>query len=99
MAELSDYPGVSWYKTRNKWRAQIWLTAKTTKHIGYYDSEQEAGAAYRVAQIKYNATTPVIKLNEPLYMDMLTDIAIKKNIGEVEVLRRIIRKYWETINE
>jgi hypothetical protein len=36
----SKYKGVAWSARMNKWRAQVQL------HLGYYDSEEEAGKVY-----------------------------------------------------
>ena len=41
----SIYKGVHWDKQRNKWRAQISINGKT-KHIGWFDDENEAGLMY-----------------------------------------------------
>ena len=41
----SQYTGVSWIKSRNKWSASMGINGKS-KHIGYYDSELEAHNAY-----------------------------------------------------
>jgi hypothetical protein len=40
----SKYKGVSW--DRNKWKAQIRINGKT-KHLGYFDNEEEAYLAYK----------------------------------------------------
>lgn len=42
----SPYRGVSWSKTTNKWRAAYALN-KRSYCIGYFDSEEEASAAYQ----------------------------------------------------
>ena len=41
----SKYKGVSWDKSRNKWRALIMIDNKY-KHIGRYQDEREAALAY-----------------------------------------------------
>lgn len=46
--KTSRYTGVNWYKTRNKWHARITINSKR-KHLGYFDDEDEAGAAYQKA--------------------------------------------------
>lgn len=38
--------GVSWFKSRQKWRARITVQYKE-QHIGYFDSIEDAQAAYR----------------------------------------------------
>jgi hypothetical protein len=40
----SHVKGVAWSEPKRKWRAQIQL------HLGYYDSEEEAGRAYVEAE-------------------------------------------------
>lgn len=40
----SGYTGVSWHKQKNKWTASIKIDGKS-KHIGNYDSPEEANAA------------------------------------------------------
>lgn len=44
----SNFRGVSWCKTRKKWRSQISIDRKTIV-IGAYDNETEAALAYNVA--------------------------------------------------
>jgi HNH endonuclease/AP2 domain len=42
----SGYKGVSWFPSRNKWRARI--TVQYKEHlIGYFDSQSDAKAAYQ----------------------------------------------------
>lgn len=42
----SEYVGVSWNKTLNKWRSKIWLNGKY-KHLGYFNDEYDAHLAYQ----------------------------------------------------
>lgn len=44
----SKYKGVSWHKSRNKWRAQITINGKR-KHLGYFSEEYDAHLAYERA--------------------------------------------------
>lgn len=44
----SDYKGVAWHKTHCKWRASIQLN-HGWKHLGYFESEQDAAHAYNIA--------------------------------------------------
>ena len=44
----SQYKGVYWHKARNKWCASIRLFKKT-KHLGSFNSEQEAADVYNCA--------------------------------------------------
>ena len=43
---VSGYKGVSWFKTRNKFRAQIKVAGKVL-HLGYFATAHEAHVAYR----------------------------------------------------
>lgn len=47
----SSLLGVSYHKQSGKWRAQISIT--TTKHLGLFDTEQDAYLAYLNAKQKY----------------------------------------------
>ncbi len=46
----SKYVGVYWYKTTNKWKAQIYLDGKM-RHLGYFHNEVLAHNAYKAALI------------------------------------------------
>jgi hypothetical protein len=48
MGKTSRFPGVSWYKQRRKWRAQIQVDKKVI-HLGYFACEKDAARAYRAA--------------------------------------------------
>jgi len=45
----SPYPGVSWYRWRNRWLAQIRSSGRLI-HLGLHDDELEAAEAYRRAK-------------------------------------------------
>ena len=49
----SQYTGVSWQKSRNKWTAQIIISSKN-KNLGYFTSEEEAAEAYQNALKMYH---------------------------------------------
>ena len=48
----SGYKGVSWVKTRNKWRAEIGFKGERI-HLGYYENKQDAINARLEAEEKY----------------------------------------------
>ena len=48
----SGVTGVVWDKLRNKWKAQICINSKM-KHLGYYNTKEEAIEARRLAEIEY----------------------------------------------
>jgi len=50
---VSAYKGVSWYRAKQKWIAQIRVNNKAT-HLGYYADEYEAHVAYCRAARKYH---------------------------------------------
>jgi hypothetical protein len=47
--------GYTWFKRDQKWKAQIQVD-KSNKHLGYFDTWQEAQAAYLEAKKKYHPT-------------------------------------------
>lgn len=49
----SGYRGVSWYKTKNCWRAHIKAQGKGI-HLGYFSDPKKAAEAYREAAKKYH---------------------------------------------
>jgi len=57
----SKYKGVYWYKFTKKWKAQICINYRK-KHLGYFNSEIEAGRKYNEVAKKYFGD--YAKLNE-----------------------------------
>jgi len=49
----SGYKGVTWHKSRNKWRAFI-IKDRLNIHLGYYTNEREAAIAYNKAALHYH---------------------------------------------
>lgn len=49
----SNYKGISWDSSRNKWRAEIRINGKNTR-IGRFDTELEAHAAYCKAAAEHH---------------------------------------------
>jgi hypothetical protein len=49
----TGYSGVSFYKRDGRYRAEISIN-NITKHLGYYDTVEEAAAVRAVASINYN---------------------------------------------
>ena len=49
----SKYVGVSWHKRDKKWRARIVINKKS-KHLGCYETEEEASFAYQQELQKIN---------------------------------------------
>ena len=48
----SIYTGVSFYKSLNKWRAQIQIDG-SKKHLGFFENEKDAALAYNKAASHY----------------------------------------------
>lgn len=55
-AKTSQYRGVSWIASRQKWEACISIKNKTL-HLGKYDTEVEAARAYNAAVIEHGGNT------------------------------------------
>lgn len=49
----SGYKGVTWDKREQKWRARIGKEGKR-KHLGYFDTAEEAHEAYKNAAPEYH---------------------------------------------
>lgn len=50
---LSGFKGVSWFKSSQKWRAQIQYK-KIVYHLGVFEKRIDAARAYNAAAIKYH---------------------------------------------
>ena len=48
----SGYPGVSWSKREQQWRARIKVDGKE-KHLGYFNDIDDAIKAKKIAEEKY----------------------------------------------
>ena len=54
----SGHPGVTWVKSRKKWRAGIGISGKI-KQLGYFDNKLEAAETYLKAKIKYHGSDSI----------------------------------------
>jgi hypothetical protein len=57
---ISGHPGVSWFKTRNKWVAYINLNKKRI-HLGYFDSYEDACVSHAHGKVKYHSFQPTLR--------------------------------------
>lgn len=53
----SKHIGVGWQQHANKWKASISMNNKT-KHLGYFETEEEAAEAYQKELSKINFLSP-----------------------------------------
>ena len=61
----SEFKGVCWDKSTNKWKAQIHINGKQ-KYLGYYTDELEASMAYQIALEEVNLSESITTfLNNP----------------------------------
>lgn len=51
-SNTSGYPGVSWHKARDKWRARIKVDGRE-KHLGVFDLKTDAIARRRAAELEF----------------------------------------------
>jgi len=56
----SRFLGVSWNRNLNKWHASISKNRKRN-HLGFFDSEEDAGLAYTRAKLEMHEFNPVIR--------------------------------------
>jgi hypothetical protein len=59
----SQYKGVDWLKTQNKWRARIRVNGKRI-YLGSFKNEIDAAKAYDVAAKKYHHEFAVLNFNK-----------------------------------
>ena len=82
----SKYTGVSFVKSMSKWKAEIKIDGKT-RHIGYYEKEEEAAIDYARAVFKYQGEDALDKAREyrksALVID-LSDVPIQPPIPKKE---------------
>lgn len=64
----SRYKGVTWYRSRACWRAQI-MTGGRMRHLGYFAAEEDAAYAYDQAAVsvwgEFARTNVMLSLLEP----------------------------------
>jgi hypothetical protein len=56
----SGHPGVSWHRFSGKWYARIRATGGR-RHLGYFDTAEEAAAAYRQAKSNLHPFQPTAR--------------------------------------
>lgn len=56
----SGHPGVSWFKPVGKWRARI-VVARKEHSLGYFDSLEQAAAAYIEAKTRLHTFQPTVR--------------------------------------
>ena len=56
----SGHVGVSWYERDGTWKAEITIGGRS-KHLGYFTTAEEAGAAYREAKKQLHPFQPVMR--------------------------------------
>lgn len=61
----SKYTGVCWHKLKNKWISSITINGET-KHLGYFDNEEEASEYYQAA-LKSLENNTEIKVKEAVF--------------------------------
>ena len=73
----SKYTGVCWSKQRSKWVSQIRINGKL-KHLGYFDSEEEAGKYYQNA-LKSTENATEVKVKKPKFSSKYIGVTWHKN--------------------
>lgn len=67
----SQYKGVCWSENKKRWRANICLNSKQT-HLGYFDSEALAAAAYDEAAKRHYGKFARLNLAQERHDDHIT---------------------------
>lgn len=86
----SKYHGVNYYKDGKKWKAWVNIDKKRI-HLGYYNSEENAGKAYDIgAELYYKDKA---KLNFPELRENYISYLNQYEISDIKELRQIIKDY------
>lgn len=64
----SNYKGVGWVKNKRKWRASISIDNKP-KHLGYFEDEKKAAAAYDKAAKEHRGEFAVLNFAKKRRLD------------------------------
>lgn len=89
---ISGFIGVTWYARTSRWRAAIQVNGRQI-HIGYFDTPEQASAAYQRAKGRlHGAKSSIISQTAPTRADgptrcrpsgMLLEKAVREAVGEL----------------